>query len=476
MSLSIANYLPHEILVHIFKKLGSKADQHTCLLVSRAWCQCSVELLWHKLAVPNLAALLKLLHILSRKDQTFAYASFIRRLNLSAHTSHLTDEIVVRLVPCVRLERLTLGNCVTLSDASLAPLFSACPQLVAVDLNNVPNVTDESIIALATHSVHKLQGVNLTKCARITDEGILALARASPLLRRIKLHGLVLLTEESVVALAHGCPLLLELDLTNCDKLTDRAIREVWLHLHHLRELQLNHVTGLTDDAFPTRNSHPNPYTLSPAHPFDHLRLLDLTSCALLTDAALEGIITNAPRIRQLTLTRCSGLTDEALGSVGKLGRGLHFLHLGHVSNLTDLGVTRLVQSCPRLRYIDLANCSLLTDLSITSLTSLTKLRRVGLVRLPRLTDNALYALGEKNTGLERIHLSYCEALGVDAVGFLVARLGRLTHLSLTGVGSFRRKDLRAFCRLPPKDFNAHQRLAFCVYSGKGVSDLRKHL
>lgn len=31
-------------------------------------------------------------------------------------------------------------------------------------------------------------------------------------------------------------------------------------------------------------------------------------------------------------------------------------------------------------------------------------------------------------------------------------------------------------CRPPPKDFNQHQRAAFCVYSGKGVHELRKFL
>ena len=41
---------------------------------------------------------------------------------------------------------------------------------------------------------------------------------------------------------------------------------------------------------------------------------------------------------------------------------------------------------------------------------------------------------------------------------------------------AFRRGDLQHFCRPPPKDFNAHQRSTFCVYSGKGVVELRKHL
>ncbi|KAF9516875.1 hypothetical protein BS47DRAFT_1380845 [Hydnum rufescens UP504] len=440
---SIANFLPHEILVHIFKKLTSKEDQHATLLVSRAWCQCSVELLWHKLSVSNLALLLQMMRIISRKDQTFAYATFIRRLNFSIHSSGMTDEIFIRVAPCVRLERLTLAGCTLLTDASLAVVFSACPALIAVDLNGVSEATDASLTALA-NTTTRLQGINLTKCKKVTDVGILALVRSSPLLRRIKLHGLIALTDASVCAIAESCPLLLEIDLSNCIKLTDLSVREIWERQKHLREFQLSNVHALTDDAFPA----------PPPSPTQRLRP-NLFSSAPTTEVPPERL----PHF-----------------SIGKLGKNLHYIHLGHVSNITDRGVTQLTQACPRIRYIDLACCGNLTDLSVLELASLSKLRRVGLVRLSNLTDNAVFALGEKHTALERIHLSYCDNISVAAIHFLLQRLNKLTHLSLTGIPQFGRRDLKTFCRVPPKEFNPHQRLAFCVYSGKGVSELRKYL
>ncbi|KAF8341464.1 uncharacterized protein EI90DRAFT_2989251 [Cantharellus anzutake] len=498
---NIANYLPYEILIQIFRKLTNKEDQHSVLLVSRTWCQCSVELLWHKLSVSSLQSLLKMMHIITRKDQTFAYATFIRRLNFSAHSTGMTDEIFVRLAPCVRLERLTLSGCSLLTDSSLTAVFSACFGLVAVDLSGVTEVTDASIKALANTTV-KLQGINLSKCKLITDEGVLAVARCAPMLRRIKLHGLVLITDISVSAIATSCPLLLEIDLSNCTKLTDLCIRDIWKNQHHLRELQLANITNLTDDAFPSpppsvpgrSNNSVNPFPNSSridlstasgseempplylSYPFDHLRILDMTSCAQITDAGIEGILSNCPKIRHIVLAKCTLLTDESLASLGKLAKNLHYIHLGHVASITDRGVTQLAQVCPRIRYIDLACCSNLTDLSVSELASLPKLRRVGLVRLPNLTDNAVFALGERHTGLERIHLSYCDNISVAAIHFLLQRLHKLTHLSLTGITQFRRKDLRAFCRPPPKEFNQHQRMAFCVYSGKGVTELRKYL
>lgn len=91
-------------------------------------------------------------------------------------------------------------------------------------------------------------------------------------------------------------------------------------------------------------------------------------------------------------------------------------------------------------------------------LASLQKLRRVGLVRVNNLTDQALYALGERHATLERIHLSYCDQISVLAVHFLLQKLPKLTHLSLTGVSSFRRHELQRFCRSPPQ-------VRFCSYT-----------
>ena len=82
---------------------------------------------------------------------------------------------------------------------------------------------------------------------------------------------------------------------------------------------------------------------------------------------------------------------------------------------------------------------------------NLPKLRRIGLVRVAGLTDRAIYALVDRYTSLERVHLSYCEHISVPAIFWLLQRLDRLTHLSLTGVPAFRRPELQAMCRPPPK-------------------------
>jgi F-box and leucine-rich repeat protein GRR1 len=88
--------------------------------------------------------------------------------------------------------------------------------------------------------------------------------------------------------------------------------------------------------------------------------------------------------------------------------------------------------------------------MSVFELASLPKLRRIGLVRVSSLTDEAIYSLGDRHQTLERVHLSYCDQITVMAIHYLLQKLQKLNHLSLTGIPAFRRPELQQFCRTPP--------------------------
>ena len=347
---SPSSRLPPEVLIHIFKQLSSPRDLLPCLRVSRNWCACSVELLWHKPHFHKPSSLFQMVSILSRKpqDQTFTYPRFVRRLNFLSLGQDLSSQLFVRLAACTRLERLTLMNCGAITDDALVAALPAWPNLVALDLTNVQDATDRAIITLA-NTARRLQGLNLGSCKLVTDEGIIAVAQNSPQLRRIKLGGLELITDRAVTALAVNCPLLLEVDLNNCEGITDASVRDLWTHSVHMREFRLANCRNLTDngfpapprppptgpDPFPTSTQVPSPEwpPLELPRPFEHLRILDLTSCSNITDSAIEGIVSNARKIRNLVLAKCHLLTDAALESICKLGKNLHYLHLGHASS-----------------------------------------------------------------------------------------------------------------------------------------------
>lgn len=369
---SRASRLPPEILIHILKHLHSSRDLYHALLVSRAWCECSVELLWYRPSFSKFSTLVKMMRVLSRDDQTFVYAHFIRRLNFLCVGGDLTDSLFSRLANCVRLERLTLIHCTSLSDDGLTRVLPNCPNLVALDLTGVSDVTDKSIVALAG-CAKRLQGINLTGCKKLTDQSVLAFAASSPLLRRVKLSNVEHITDESIFALARSCPLLLEIDLNNCKNITDVSVRDLWTYAAQMREMRLSHCVELTDAAFPApprRDLLPpgaNPFPSSTifqtelpplrvSQMFEQLRMLDLTACSHITDDAIEGIVSVAPKIRNLVLAKCTQLTDAAVESICKLGKGLHYLHLGHAQAITDRSINSLVRSCTRLRYIDLAS------------------------------------------------------------------------------------------------------------------------
>ncbi|KAG0145452.1 hypothetical protein CROQUDRAFT_93816 [Cronartium quercuum f. sp. fusiforme G11] len=531
-SAPLSSSLPHEILIQILRSVTSTSDLRPstfftafpptkliyddstqisgrALLVCKAWCQCGVELLWHKPTFPSTSCLIKMLVSLASKNQTFPYISFIRRLNFSGIADHMTDHILIRLVNCTRLERLTLSGCNSITDDSIIKILKNSSDLVALDLSDCKLVTDKCVHAAGLHC-KLLQGLNLSGCKAITDEGLQALKNCKAL-RRLKLKYCEKITDAALISVTVACPLLLEVDLVGCRLITNASLWMLWKHSSHLRELSLSGCSEISDGGFPSAlnpvigadgESHPilepeeqldEPSTSTtmtttnqgyynlrraeePLMHFDHIRFLDLTSLVKLTDASLEGIIKHMPRIRNLVLAKCIGLTDESLNSICGLGKYLHYLHLGHVSSLTDRAVIKVARSCTRLRYIDLACCNNLTDMSVFELAQcLPRLKRIGLVRVTNITDQSVYTLVER-TSLERIHLSYCDNISVGAIHWLLQRLHRLTHLSLTGVPAFRRTDLQAWCRAPPKDFNAHQRQAFCVYSGKGVNELRFYL
>lgn len=192
-----------------------------------------------------------------------------------------------------------------------------------------------------------------------------------------------------------------------------------------LRELRLAGCELISDAAF---------LNLPTERVYEHLRILDLTSCVRLTDQAVDRIITVAPRLRNLVLAKCRNITDTAVHSIARLGKNLHYVHLGHCSQITDEAVKRLVHCCNRIRYIDLGCCVHLTDDSVTRLATLPKLKRIGLVKCSNITDESVNALARANqrnrqrrdaegnvidnqyhshSSLERVHLSYCTSLTI---------------------------------------------------------------
>ncbi|KAK5996146.1 SCF E3 ubiquitin ligase complex F-box protein grrA [Cladobotryum mycophilum] len=480
------NRLPNEILISVFSKLSSTSDLYHCMLVSKRWARNTVDLLWHRPACTNWRNHESICQTLSLERPFFSYRDFIKRLNLAALANDVNDGTVMPLAVCTRVERLTLTNCRKLTDTGLIALVENSSSLLALDISSDKHITEQSINAIAANC-KRLQGLNISGCENVSNESLINLAQNCKFIKRLKLNECSQLRDNAVMAFAENCPNILEIDLHQCTQIGNTPITALLAKGNCLRELRLANCDLIDDNAF---------LSVPPSQTYEHLRILDLTSCSRLTDAAVEKIIDVAPRLRNLLLSKCRNITDVAIHSISKLGKNLHYVHLGHCGQITDEGVKKLVHSCNRIRYIDLGCCTNLTDESVKRLALLPKLKRIGLVKCSNITDESVFALAEAAyrprvrrdanglfiggeyyaPSLERVHLSYCVNLTLGSIMRLLNSCPRLTHLSLTGVAAFQRDDFQPFCRTAPPEFTQHQRDVFCVFSGQSVSSFRDFL
>ncbi|KAI1767904.1 RNI-like protein [Hypoxylon sp. FL1150] len=479
--------LPSEILISIFSRISAPSELLNCMLTCKRWARNVVEILWHRPTCTSWAKHSAICVTLGLERPYFTYTDFVKRLNLAALADRVNDGSVMPLAVCTRVERLTLTNCQGLTDSGLIPLVRSSQHLLALDISGDINITERSIFTIADNC-HRLQGLNVSNCKQISNESMVKLAQNCKYIKRLKLNDCDQLTDVAVLAFANNCPNILEIDLHQCANIGNDPVTALLSKGRSLRELRLANCDLIDDGAF---------LSLPPSKFYEHLRILDLTSCTRLTDRAIEKIIDAAPRLRNLVLAKCSNITDAAVYAIAKLSKNLHYVHLGHCRHITDDAVKRLVQCCNRIRYIDLGCCTHLTDESVIQLARLPKLKRIGLVKCSSITDESMYALAganrhaqsrrntagsssrrhEYHTGsLERVHLSYCTNLTLPSIIKLLNCCPKLTHLSLTGVPAFLRDDLEAFCREAPSDFTEHQRAVFCVFSGQGVAGLRQYL
>ncbi|KAL1661101.1 hypothetical protein GGF50DRAFT_105685 [Schizophyllum commune] len=391
-----------------------------------------------------------------------------------------------------RVRHLVLQTPGCVSDDELADALYECPHLETLVLSGVQDLTDRTIVRAAA-ACPGLQGIGLSGCNALSDVAILELTGKGVPLQWLHVNGVAGLTDPSISAVARSCSRLLELELCDLPLLSALSLRDVWMFSRQLRTLRVARCHQLNDKAFPSslgpdmpNFSHEKPLPPRPTtwldelqhltlhHTAHNLRVLDLSSCNI-TDDAIEGIVAHAPRIQSFILSGCTALTDRSLESISKLGPHLDVLMLAHVSKVTDKGIIKIARACQNLRCVDVAFCRHLSDLSVFELAGL-KIRRLSLVRVHKLTDIALFALAEHAQTLERLHLSYCDRISLDAMHLLLKRLTNLRHLTATGVPACRRKGVQRFSDAAPEDWDKDQRAAYRVFNNDNVAALRRFL
>lgn len=179
--------LPPELLIAIFTKLSSPSDMLNCMLVCRGWAANCVGILWHRPSCNNWDNLMSVAASVGNLNSLFSYSNLIKRLNLSALTTDVSDGTVVPFAQCNRIERLTLTNCSQLSDKGVSDLVEGNRHLQALDVSDLRSLTDHTLLAVA-RNCPRLQGLNITGCDKVTDESLLIVSENCRQIKRVRLY------------------------------------------------------------------------------------------------------------------------------------------------------------------------------------------------------------------------------------------------------------------------------------------------
>ena len=182
--------LPPELLIAVFSKLSSTADLKNCMLVSKAWAKNSVDLLWHRPLCNSWKNLLSVVHSIRKPDSYFAYYDLVKRLNLSTFGEDVSDGTIVPLAGCKRVERLTLTNCIKLTDSGVMALVQGNSNLLALDISGLEAISDLTLLTVA-NNCKRLQGLNVTGCKQITDRSLVAVSESCRSIKRVSVLQLV---------------------------------------------------------------------------------------------------------------------------------------------------------------------------------------------------------------------------------------------------------------------------------------------
>lgn len=177
--------LPPELLIAIFTKLSAPSDMLNCMLVCRGWAANCVGILWHRPSCNNWDNLMSVAASVGNLNSLFSYSNLIKRLNLSALTTDVSDGTVVPFTQCNRIERLTLTNCSQLTDKGVSDLVEGNRHLQALDVSDLRSLTDHTLLAVA-RNCPRLQGLNITGCDKVTDESLVTVSENCRQIKRVR--------------------------------------------------------------------------------------------------------------------------------------------------------------------------------------------------------------------------------------------------------------------------------------------------
>uniref|UniRef100_A0A5B7BSV4 Putative RNI-like superfamily protein isoform 3 n=1 Tax=Davidia involucrata TaxID=16924 RepID=A0A5B7BSV4_DAVIN len=351
--------------------------------------------------------------------------SSLAEIDLSDAT-WLTDSAAAAIAGARNLERLRLARCELISDIGVGCIAVMCKKLRFICLESCLRVSDLGV-GLIANKCEEIRCLDLSYL-RITKK-CLPLILQLQHLNELILVGCPDIDDEVLATIRQGCKSLEALNLSNCQNVTHVGL------------------SSLTNDVGSFLCGSAVATDLAKcAHRLSELQSIKLDNC-LITSSGMKAIANLCAPLKKLSLCNCSGVTDEGLSSIVQKHNKLKKLGITCCDMITHVSIDCITSSCTSLTSLKMESCSLVSkeafvligqrcrflekliitdnnvdDEGLKSISSCTKLLKLGLVSCLNITDDGLSHVGKCCPKLT--YLELCRSIGITDVGIVAIANG----------------------------------------------------
>eukprot|EP01114_Cavostelium_apophysatum_P016768 TRINITY_DN4835_c0_g1_i2.p1 TRINITY_DN4835_c0_g1~~TRINITY_DN4835_c0_g1_i2.p1 ORF type:complete len:1883 (+),score=577.61 TRINITY_DN4835_c0_g1_i2:264-5912(+) len=298
---------------------------------------------------------------------------------------------------CRGLVSLNISGCTKITDSALNEIFTSCAGLVTFSSRDCAKLTDDAFAKIGS----QISTLDLNGCELLTDSSLVSVAMRCRQLAVLKLSSKNL-TDRGIAAIIATCKFLNVVELNGCELLTDFTVKNLLQHCR-LEHLVLTGSKNFTNESFVAVSDGS----------YATLRILDLTRCLNVTDAAIKHLATKCDKLEVLNLSSCEDITDEAIFAVGEHfgGKNLQEVNLSKCMNVTDASVVNLIRKCgSKLRKLVLYNCHKITNAALVQIaTTCSLLTELDVSSCQNLTDEAIEQVLRNCIFLEVLSFEECK-------------------------------------------------------------------
>ncbi|KAJ1452527.1 hypothetical protein M885DRAFT_589059 [Pelagophyceae sp. CCMP2097] len=260
----------------------------------------------------------------------------------------------------VGVREVCVGGATRLGDGGVHAVAQACPLLSVLDVSAALRLTDVGLRSVALHCP-RLTKLDVGGCSNLKGAGLAALGQTCKGLEWIRLSGCsTAVCGWALAALVSGCgSSLRHLDVSHCALLTDADCGALAKHCPQLKALSLADCRQTGDEA-----------CVVIAGACAGLEVLDLSRTELphrVSDVALLAVAEGCGKaLRELNLQGCACVTDVGVSWLAiQAGATLEILNLRGCVKVTNAGCRALADHCHALRKVDLHGARRVTDVGV---------------------------------------------------------------------------------------------------------------